>query len=86
VPEMEIVIRAIPDRVQGWQAPGEQWFSTKGLTWDKKNDLVAELKQRGYIVQEVWPQDPMIVLVEARVRKELEQEAEEAEHRKAQKQ
>lgn len=73
--DQEIVIRAIPDRLVGWQPPGEQWISTKGLTWEQKGELVAELQHRGYMVQEIWPMDPKLILVEARVRKELDEEA-----------
>lgn len=73
--DQEIMLRAIPDRLHGWLLPGEQWVSTKGLTWEQKGQVVEELQARGYFVQEIWPLDPKQLLVEARVRKEIDEEA-----------
>ena len=84
---LETIIRAIPDRLTGgWMPLGEQWFTTKGLSYEQQQELREELRHRGYLVQDIWLQDGTPILVERRVRKELEHEAEEREHQKAQQQ
>lgn len=72
--QLETVIRAIPDKLNGWLPPGEQWFSTRGLTWDQQQELIEEVKHRGYLVQTVYPYDPTMVLAEGRMRKQIEEE------------
>jgi len=73
---MSDVIRAIPSAVTYGPHFGETYFETKTLTWEQRSELKNELTQRGFLVQELFLQDPMQVLIERRVRLELEAEQE----------
>lgn len=73
---MADVIRAIPNAVMGPHPFGERYFTTKGLTWKQQTELKDELVGQACLVQEIYLADPMNVLIERRVREELQSEQE----------
>ncbi|MBT2566611.1 hypothetical protein J7I84_08905 [Arthrobacter sp. ISL-85] len=73
---MTVVIRAIPANVMHQHQFGERFFSTAGMTWQQQRDLKAELVEQGCLVQEIYLLDPTQVLIERRVREELQAESE----------
>jgi hypothetical protein len=73
---MTDVIRAIPSAVMGPYPAGERYFTTKGLTWKQQTELKDELVGQGCMVQELFLADPMNILIERRVREQIEAEQE----------
>lgn len=73
---MADVIRAIPNAVMGPHPWGERYFTTKGLTWKQQTELKDELVGQGCLVQEIFLADPMNVLIERRVRAQIQDEQE----------
>ncbi|SEB29007.1 hypothetical protein SAMN04489745_3113 [Arthrobacter woluwensis] len=50
----------------------DMYFKFDGFTRERRDELLAELEQSGYIVQEILWNDPLFLLVQARLRKEME--------------
>ncbi|MBT8161011.1 MULTISPECIES: hypothetical protein [Arthrobacter] len=72
---MNTVIRAIPTSLMHINQFGERYFTTDKLSWQQQIDLKDELAGQGYLVQEIYLPDPLQVLVERRVRTELQAES-----------
>lgn len=73
---MADIIRAIPNALMGSHQFGERYFTTKGLTWKQQTDLKDELVGQGCLVQEIYLADPMNILIERRVREQIQDEQE----------
>lgn len=73
---MADVIRAIPSSLMGPHQFGERYFTTKGLTWKQQTELKDELIGQGCLVQEIYLADPMNILIERRVREQIQDEQE----------
>lgn len=73
---MDRVIRAIPNMLTGAWIPAEERYFKAPRNPAMVGELVEELRHRGYMVQELWLSDPEQVLVERRVRQQMDREAE----------
>ncbi|PSS42924.1 hypothetical protein C6401_15315 [Arthrobacter woluwensis] len=50
----------------------DMYFKFDGFTRERRDELLAELEQSGYFVQEIFWNDPLFLLTQARMRKEME--------------
>lgn len=71
---MIFMIRAIPNRVSGPMPPFEHYFDLTGLKSEKKEAIRNELAEQGFLVQEIYVEDPLVVLMHSEVRAKMKAE------------
>lgn len=72
---MQQAIRAIPNRVCGILPPFEHYYPVGGMKGEQVKALRAELVEQGFLVQDIWLNDPTEVLMHAELRAKLKEDS-----------
>ena len=76
---VRVILRAIPRGVYASQP--ETWYDVEDLTPEQVGELKEEIERNNCVPQDLWLEDPTHMLINRRVRLELEAEREVAKNK-----